>query len=82
MINQESIEYGVFSDELNFIKSKLMIVENAILDEINNHIQLKKEHDDIQGWYAILKDSIQDLKIVSKALEPYDLINEKAAISS
>jgi len=77
MINPEAIESGAFSHELNLIKSKLMIVENAILDEINVHIQFKKEYDDIQGWYAILKDSIQDLQTVSKAMKPYDLINEK-----
>ena len=77
MINPESIESGAFSYELHLVKSKLMIVENAILDEINNHIQFKRKHDAIDGWYAILKDSIQDLQIVSKAILPYDIINEK-----
>jgi len=53
-----------------------MIVENQILDEINLHIQAKREYDDIQGWFAILTDSIHDLKIVSEALKPYGALSD------
>ena len=77
MINPEAIESGVFSNDLNNIRTKIMVVSNSLLDEMDLHIQAKKGCDDIRGWFSILEDAIQDLQIVSKALKPYDLINAK-----
>ena len=62
---------------MNNIRTKILIVSNQILEEMDLHIKIKQERDDLRGWFSILEDAVQDLQIVSKAIKPYDSINEK-----
>lgn len=77
MINSENIELGIFSDDLYKIGAKLSIISDHILVEMDILNQSGENRCDYAGWAAVLEDAIQDLEIVSKAIKPYDLINEK-----